>query len=410
MRQAKETICQLAKDGLSYYDRTRPTVAITDWSKEGIGFVVLQQYCSCVSADAPFCCKGGWRLALCGSRHLTAVEAGYAPIEGEALAVAWCLRKARLFLLGCPNLVLVTDHRPLVGLLGNRALTDIINPRLFRLKEQTLQHRFTVRYLPGKRNCAADLLSRFPAMKIPPDTTDEEQDEELAAAMAASVVAALDLSDSLTLDEDMVLQASQDDPVYQLLVAKVLAGDWHPQRAQELACLRPYYNVRDRLGTSRGLVTYIYDQNHPRLVIPDNLRHQVAANLHAGHQGIDSMLRRARQTVYWPGIEGDLHHHRSSCETCNTHAPSQPPEPLLLTPPPRYPLQQTVADICQLEGHHYLVYADRLTEWLEVTHLTEGTASSGIKDRLRQYFRRWSAPEQLSMDGGTNLGSEENGE
>ena len=257
LRQAKETICQLAKDGLSYYDRTRPTVAITDWSKERIGFVVLQQYCSCVSADAPFCCKGGWRLALCGSRHLTAVEAGYAPIEGEALAVAWCLRKARLFLLGCPNLVIVTDHRPLVGLLGNRALTDIINPRLFRLKEQTLQHRFTVRYLPGKRNCAADFMSRYPSMKTPPDTTDEEQDEELAAAMAASVVAALDLSDSLTLDEDMVLQASQDDPVYQLLVAKVLAGDWHPQRAQELACLRPYFNVRDRLGTSRGLVTYL---------------------------------------------------------------------------------------------------------------------------------------------------------
>lgn len=94
LRQAKETICQLAKDGLSYYDRTRPTVVITDWNKEGIGFVVLQQYCSCVSADAPFCCKGGWRLALCGSRHLTAAEAGYAPIEGQALAVAWCLRKA----------------------------------------------------------------------------------------------------------------------------------------------------------------------------------------------------------------------------------------------------------------------------------------------------------------------------
>ncbi|XP_076063459.1 uncharacterized protein LOC143038319 [Oratosquilla oratoria] len=67
----------------------------------------------------------------------------------------------------------------------------------------------------------------------------------------------------------------------------------------------------------------------------------------------------------------------------------------------------TVTDICQLEGHHYLVYADRLTGWLEVSHLAAGTTACEIRDRLRQYFCRWGAPEQLSMDGGTNLGSEE---
>ena len=154
-------------------------------------------------------------------------------------------------------------------------------------------------------------------------------------------------------------------------------------------------------------MTYTFDQNHPRLVIPETLRQQVAAHLHAGHQGVDSMLRRARQAVYWPGIEGDLHHHRSGCDTCNTHAPSQPPEPLLLTPPPDYPFQQTVVDLFQLEGHDYLVYADRLTGWLEITHLVEGTTSSVIKDKLRRHFARWGAPEQLAMDGGTNLGSEE---
>ena len=121
-----------------------------------------------MSLEAPLCCKGGWRLALFGSRHLTPAEQGYAPIEGEALAVAYCLHKARLFLLGCPNLLLVTDHRPLVGLLGDKALTDVANPRLFRLKERTLQFKFTIRYLPGKKNCAADFLSRYPSMKATP--------------------------------------------------------------------------------------------------------------------------------------------------------------------------------------------------------------------------------------------------
>ena len=36
--QAKIVICQLAKDGLVYIECSRPTIAMTDWSKEGIGF------------------------------------------------------------------------------------------------------------------------------------------------------------------------------------------------------------------------------------------------------------------------------------------------------------------------------------------------------------------------------------
>ncbi len=99
--------------------------------------------------------------ALWRSRHLTQAEAGYVALEGEALAVSWCLHKVRLFLLGCPNLTIVTDHRPLVKVLGYRVLTDVSNPRLYRLKERTLQYNFQVKYLPWKKNSAADLMSRY---------------------------------------------------------------------------------------------------------------------------------------------------------------------------------------------------------------------------------------------------------
>lgn len=403
---AQDTICQMAKDGLAYYDKTRPTIAMTDWSKEGIGFVVLQQYCSCSSTDPPFCCRGGWRLALCGSRCLTTAEAGYAAVEGETLAVVWCLQKARLFLLGCPSLIVVTDHRPLVKLLGDRALKDIANPRLFRLKEKTLQFKFQLKYLPGKKNCAADFLSRYPALKAPPDGEDNELEEELSVATAAATVAILE-EESYTLDEETVRRAAEDDPVYQLLLAKVIADDWHPQKSQEIACIRPFYGVRDRLAVAQDLITYTFEQGSIRLVIPECLRLQVAANLHAGHQGLDSMLRRARQSVYWPGMEGDLQNQRSSCPSCETHAPSQPAEALVITPPPDYPFQQTVVDMFQSEGHMYMAYADRLTGWLEVAHFPNGTESSRIKKQLRRYFTRWGVPEKISMDGGTNLVSEE---
>ena len=56
------------------------------------------------------------------------------------------------------------------------------------------------------------------------------------------------------------------------------------------------------------------------------------------------------------------------CETCNTHAPPQPSEALVLTPAPDYPFQMTVADLFQENGHTYMAYADRLTGYLDISH------------------------------------------
>ena len=72
-----------------------------------------------------------------------------------------------------------------------------------------------------------------------------------------------------------------------------------------------------------------------------------------------------------------------------------------------YPFQQVIADMFQVDNNVYMVYADRLTGWLEVAHFPHNATSSKICDHLRVYFSRWGAPEQISTDGGTNLASEE---
>ncbi|XP_076065338.1 uncharacterized protein LOC143039342 [Oratosquilla oratoria] len=187
------------------------------------------------------------------------------------------------------------------------------NPRLLRLKERTLHFKFRVKYLPGKRNSVADCLSPYPALWAEPSRTDIDLDEDLAATVAATVSATI-TQEGFVVDEECAREAAAADPVYQMLLAKVTAGDWHPNKSQEAASLRPFYGVRVRLALATDVVTYTFDQEFIRLVIPEALRQRVAANLHAGHQGVDSMLRRAKQAVYWPGIEDDLQHHRRSCE------------------------------------------------------------------------------------------------
>ena len=140
----------------------RQTYLRPDWSTRGIGYFLLQQHCSCPSG-IPDCCPGGWRIALAGSRFLSPAEQRYAAIEGEALAVAWGLEQTRYFTQGCDNQVVITDHKPLVKIFGDRTLDEITNSRLFRLKQHTLPWRFDIKHLPGRTNHAADATLRHPS-------------------------------------------------------------------------------------------------------------------------------------------------------------------------------------------------------------------------------------------------------
>ena len=95
--RSKDIICQEASKGLTYFNPGKPLLV---WSKQGIAFIIFQQYCTCDQESAPFCCSAGWKIVLCNSRHLQNAEKNYVPIEGETLAVAWCLHKAKNILLG----------------------------------------------------------------------------------------------------------------------------------------------------------------------------------------------------------------------------------------------------------------------------------------------------------------------
>ena len=61
-----------------------------------------------------------------------------------------------MFFMGCPNLVVVTDHAPLLRMFDNRDLSKITNPRLFELMEKTMLYRFSIQHCPGKWHRGSD--------------------------------------------------------------------------------------------------------------------------------------------------------------------------------------------------------------------------------------------------------------
>jgi len=170
-----EAAFQASKEAIveAIFDIRRRTCFRPDWSRQGIGYFLLQQHCSCTSG-VPDCCTGGWRITLAGSRSLNSAEQRYAAIKGEALAVAWGLEQTRYFSQGCDNLVIDTEHKPLVKIFGDRTLDEITNSRLFRLKQNTLPWRFEIRHLPGKSNHATDATSRHPSQSCTEDIASLE--------------------------------------------------------------------------------------------------------------------------------------------------------------------------------------------------------------------------------------------
>ena len=100
---------------------------------------------------------------MVGSSFTSPAESNYAPIEGECLGVASALKKTRYYTQGCEKLIIGVDHKPLLGVLNDKSLESIDNPRLMRLKEKTLGWRFQIIHIPGRKLGAPDAFSRSPA-------------------------------------------------------------------------------------------------------------------------------------------------------------------------------------------------------------------------------------------------------
>lgn len=106
-----------------------------NWTKERMGFLLLQKNCSCTIC-----------LIFAGSRFRTYVERRCTPIESKAAVIVWLLEKWHTFFMSCPSIIVVTDHEPIKGLFDNRGPSKIQNPWLFRRKEKSLRYWFTIQH------------------------------------------------------------------------------------------------------------------------------------------------------------------------------------------------------------------------------------------------------------------------
>ena len=158
-RENKSKIVELVDKGVKSFDPYKVTCLSPDWSQSGIGWLLQQKECSCPKIS-PTCCNSGWSLVLAGGRFCSPAAGRYSPTEGEGLAVAVALEQSKFYTLGCEQLYIATDHKPLVGIMNQQNLNTTENPRPQRIKERTMWWKFELIYTPGDSQKGADVISR----------------------------------------------------------------------------------------------------------------------------------------------------------------------------------------------------------------------------------------------------------
>ena len=313
---------------LRYYDPALPVTLQVDASEDAIGGVLLQN-------DQPVCFT---------SHRLNNTEKNYAQIEKECLAIVSCMEKWHQYLYGKHDITVHTDHQPLETIF-KKPLSKAPR-RLQRMMLKLQRYQFSVRYKKGKELYVADTLSRAPVADHP-----SAPDAKLEYEVFRLEIAEMDIEPNRITSETMqqIKQETAKDSVLASL-CDVVASGWPAERKETPEHLRQYWSFRDEISVYDG-VAY---RSH-QVIVPSSLREEMLQKIHKAHQGVDSSIRRARESLFWPGMQAAIKEKCLLCGLCARYVCERPQEPMKSHTIPIRPWSKISADLFQLDGNNYLV-------------------------------------------------------
>jgi len=363
---------------LSMYDPNAETRVLADSSSFALGACLEQKH-----GDT-------FHPVMYISRALTPAEQAYAQIEKEALAVTWACERLSLYITG-KRFTILTDHKPLVSLLGSKLL-ETLSPRILRFRLRLLAFDFTLIHVSGKKFFVPDTLSRIEGLKV------SVVDTMLCEVLENEILCIKENSPVKDVLHQQIENASKTDLVINM-VKQAITNGWVSDGKMNPK-LSPYYKYRDSLSWNNGLLMMAN-----RIVIPQCLKTMILDKLHSGHTGITKCRRLAQDTVWWPGISNDISQKVTNCYTCMVNE-NQKREPLISTPFPNLPWSVVGCDFCKVKNQMYLVVQDYYSRYLDVIPVNSTAAHTSIQI-MKRLFSQFGVPHTLRCDNGPPFDSEE---
>ncbi|RXN30291.1 retrotransposon-like family member retr-1 [Labeo rohita] len=356
---------------LQFFDPTKKTKESTDASKNGLGAVLLQ-------ADDEI-----WKPVAYASRSMTDSECRYAQIKKECLGLVFGLEKFHNYVYGLPTFTAETDHRPLIAIIKKNL--NEMTPRIQRLMMKLQRYDFNLVYTPGKYLVLADTLSRASTQNSENTT---EEDVEIHVNLVRT---AFPVSDAKS--KQIAEETRKDDELE--AVTDNMYNGWLVSSSPK------FHDIRDDLCVVDGI---LLKQN--RIVIPQSLRQDILHRIHEGHLSIEKCKRRARETVFWHGINKDIEKMVRQCDTCQKYRNNQTKEPMIIPDLPTSPWEKVGMDLFHLNGNNYLVVIDYYSNYPELA-LLSNMSSKCVITHAKSIFARHGIPQTVVSDNGPCFSSKE---
>ena len=350
---------------LAYYNPKKPTMLQTDASCKGLGACLLRNQ----------------KPVYFASRALSETQKGYVAIKLESSAVTWAMEKFHNFLYG-NKFVLETDQKPLEVILS-KSLNQT-TPRLQCILIRTFPYHFKVMYIPGLTNHVANCLPRLGFQK------DTISFPKLHINQITSQLKAR--SNSL---HNLQIATKDDDKL--TILKHIIQQGWLKTIKEVLLKIQPYWTFHEELTIEDGLVL-----KGTRIIILNKKREEILKLIHEGHLGLNKCKMRAKETMYWPGMNEQLEQLVLNCQLCLTYSRSKDknmPNTALGHEIPSVPWSKVATDIFHFEPKSYLHVVD-YTSRFPIVREIKSISAQHIAEHFKLIFSEYSWPDTLVSDNG----------
>lgn len=336
------------------------------------------------------------------SRKMDDPETRYHPTEQELLAIVKAVEHWRCYLEGSPHpLILRSDHKSLTYLDTKQELSS----RLYRWLMELAPYEWTVEYVPGEKNAAADALSR--RVDLEEDVTAARPHERplnrprlrLKTQADQATVAATSL---------LPLTQVEGTPGNVSEVHTTLLNELQRAALQDEDYQRELQRTDDGRVRSGGLMWTTGGQ----VYVPNDRAIQLKlireAHDAAGHQASKKTRLRLQQVCWWATMRRDVEDYCQSCVGCaaTKHSPQLPAGKLQPLPIPSEPWETISIDfvgplpMTEDGKNSILVIVDKFTKMAHfIATTTEATAKTVARLVMAQIVcKHGRRPERIISD------------
>ncbi|GFX52844.1 uncharacterized protein K02A2.6 [Trichonephila clavipes] len=179
------------------------------------------------------------------------------------------------------------------------------------------------------------------------------------------------------------------DPELQTVVKYIKEG-WPKSYKNVDNSIKTYYKIKNNIYIQEGLLF-----SNEKLIVPYSLRKDMLQLIHEAHFGIEKCKKRAREIIYWPGMNSDIETLVSQCVICEKANSKEPLKPL--TAPYRR-FEKIGVDIMDLGNTSYLVVKDYYSKWIEIAAELVNKSADEVIIKLKTFFSRFGVPNIVVSD------------